>query len=116
MSTVIICGSRSWRDWLPIIRLVDSLPPDTVVIDGHAAGADNIAHLCAKKRGLTTRRYPAKWSLHGRRAGPIRNAEMLKEEKPTHVYAFAYDLENSKGTRNMVERARAAGVAVEVWL
>lgn len=114
MSSVIICGSRTWSDWGVIRKLTDSLSSDTVVVHGAAVGADRIAGVCAKWSGLEVHEYPARWATFGKRAGIVRNADMLEKEKPTHVYAFTNNLLTSRGTRNMVERARAAGVPVSV--
>jgi hypothetical protein len=63
--------------------------------------------------GLPVESFPADWEQYGRAAGPIRNQQML-EAKPDRVFAFHEDLEHSKGTGDMVRRARKAGVPVEV--
>ena len=60
------------------------------------------------------RAFPAKWNEHGKAAGPIRNQQMLTEGKPDLVIAFNDYLPNSKGTLDMVTRARRAGVAIEI--
>lgn len=46
---VIICGSRRWTDRnYPLILLtVQSLPPDTTIIHGAAAGVDTLAQRAA---------------------------------------------------------------------
>jgi hypothetical protein len=49
----------------------------------------------------------ADWRKYGAAAGPIRNQRML-EGPPDIVVAFA----GGKGTADMVQRARAAGIAV----
>jgi hypothetical protein len=58
--------------------------------------------------------YPAQWHKYGRAAGPIRNQQMLAEGKPDLVLAFHDDIDGSRGTKDMVNRARRAGVKVEV--
>jgi len=40
---------------------------------------------------------------------------MLDEGKPTYVLAFHDNLAESKGTKDMVTRAKKAGIPVEVW-
>ena len=112
--TIIICGSRTFADWKLIRDLIDSLPDDTIVVHGAARGADLIAGACAKQRGLEVHEHPAEWDRFGKRAGFLRNAEMLEKERPVYVYAFTGNLATSKGTRDMVRRAREAGVPVEV--
>ncbi len=109
---VLICGSRDFI-WAKEIReLVYSLPDDAVVIHGDATGADTIANRYAVERGLTVLKFPAKWEELGRRAGPIRNQQMLDEGKPTEVHAFYTDKATSRGTADMVRRSRKAGLPV----
>ncbi len=114
--TVLFCGSRDWTAVVPIRHAVAALPAGTVVIHGGARGADTIAGQEAKRRGLEVRVYPALWKKHGRAAGPMRNQQMLDEGKPSEVYAFRRADKPSVGTRDMVQRARSAGVPVREFL
>lgn len=112
---VLICGGRRFSDREAVETLVASLPSDAVVIHGAAPGADSLAGACARTAGLTVEEYPADWKQYGRGAGLVRNRQMLTDGKPDIVYAFPdCPLPKSKGTRNMVEQAIAAGVPVEV--
>lgn len=52
--------------------------------------------------------FEADWHTHGRAAGPIRNRRMIEEGKPDLVVAFP----GGRGTANMVNQARAAGIEV----
>ena len=111
---VLICGDRNYsnaeliRFW--IAKLQDR-SYDTV-IEGEAKGADSIARDEAEKAGLLVDPYPASWNLYGRAAGAIRNTKMLKEGKPDLVVAFNTNIKNSKGTKNMIEQAKKAGIEV----
>ncbi len=111
---VLICGSRDWDDRDPITEYIYSLRKGTIIIHGAARGADTLAGTIARSRGLEVREHPANWEEFGRRAGPIRNATMLAKEKPDLVVAFTLNLAESKGTKDMVQRAIAAGIPVEV--
>jgi hypothetical protein len=109
---VLVCGSRSFRDADQIESLIRTFPKDTIIITGMAPGADIIAYRMALKHGLVPETYPAHWDIYGRAAGPIRNAQMIKEGKPDRVYAFYTDKERSKGTKNMVAQANAHEIPV----
>lgn len=111
---VLFCGDRNWTSAKSIRRELEQLPPDTVIIDGMARGADSIAFYEAQKLGLKSERYPALWGIYGRSAGPRRNEQMLQEGKPDLVFAFHKNLEESRGTKHMVTIARKAGVEVKV--
>jgi hypothetical protein len=63
---------------------------------------------------ITVKVFEAAWDMHGKAAGAIRNQRMLDEGKPDEVWAFTDDLATSKGTADMVRRARKADVPVYV--
>lgn len=107
---ILICGDRDWTASDPINTLLGLCPPDTVVIHGAARGADRIAGRLAAAHGFTVDPYPAEWAKYGPRAGPIRNSLMLTEGKPDEAHAFHNNIDASQGTKDMVEKARKAGV------
>lgn len=111
---VLVCGSRTWTDAATIARVLGELPEGTVIIHGAARGADYLAGIEAEGYGFKLEEYPADWRL-GRRAGPLRNQRMLDEGRPDRVIAFRMP-GPSRGTDDMVRRARAAGIPVEVIL
>ena len=69
----------------------------------------SLAAWWAERRDIPCLRVPAEWSKLGRKAGPIRNALMLRLGQPNLVLAFP----GGMGTRNMTDQAIAAGIAVE---
>lgn len=110
---VLVCGDRNYADKEAIKRtLLDLLRAYdiTCIIEGEAKGADTLGRIVAEELGITVEKYPADWLKYGRSAGPIRNRQMLVEGKPNLVIAFHDDIEHSKGTKNMLEQARKAGV------
>jgi hypothetical protein len=108
---LLICGDRDWDDKELIKKMVLELRP-TVIIDGAAPGADELAAEVAKELGIALEEYPADWEGLGTKAGPIRNTQMLVEGKPELVLAFHDYLETSKGTKDMVRKASVAGVSI----
>lgn len=111
---VLICGSRDWTDVAAIRAALCHVMAENhveLVIDGAARGADSLGHETAVKWNIPTARFPANWQQYGKAAGPIRNQQMLDEGKPDLVLAF-YDPATSRGTKDMVQRARKAGVTV----
>jgi hypothetical protein len=111
---ILICGSRYWSDEKAIFNEMANYDVDTVIITGGCIGADTIAHNLAVKAGMETLVFPARWDKYGKAAGPIRNQQMLDEGLPDLVVAFTEDLENSRGTKDMVTRARKAKIPVRV--
>lgn len=87
------------------------------LIHGAARGADALADEWAVQdgdsEGLTVEAYPAAWDKYGKRAGYIRNQQMLDEGDPDIVVAFRSAGE-SRGTDIMIDLAREAGVPTYV--
>lgn len=112
---VLVCGDRNWSDETMIQLALSTLPSDTVVIEGEARGADRLARKVAERLGMTILPFPADWERYGRAAGPIRNQQMLDEGRPNIVFAFHDDLDHSRGTADMVRRAKKANVSVRIF-
>ena len=112
----IVCGDRNWQAPVPIQRFLEGLPTGrAVVITGGAAGADTVAWNIAKRMGHRAVRVDAPWDSYGKRAGPVRNQWMLelllmfKSAFPNaicDVHAFHANIASSRGTADMVTRAR----------
>ena len=85
------------------------LPPDgTVIISGMARGADSAAVDWSVSNWVKLEEYPADWNKYGKRAGYIRNTQMLEEGKPDMVIAFP----GGRGTEMMCNLAEKKGVPV----
>ncbi len=121
MVRVLITGSRDWWDYdfiFTAIRALHTRTPISLVIEGEARGADRIGRTVAQELGIPVATYPAKWDDHGiykPNAGLLRNQQMLDDGKPDLVLAFHDDLAHSRGTADMVRRARIAGVPVQLY-
>jgi hypothetical protein len=109
---VLVCGGRDYDDRDRVWGELDAIhraTPISCVIEGGARGADYLAARWSATNDLNEHaRFTADWTLHGRKAGPIRNQQMLDQGKPDLVVAFP----GGRGTADMVSRAKAAGVKV----
>ena len=114
---IIVCGNKDFKDRDFCLEKLREMIPAYVnpeIISGHARGVDTFAEEYAGMAGIKCTVFKAEWNLYGKAAGPIRNKAMLNyamEETPV-VIAF-WDL-NSRGTKNMIEQARKAGVKVVI--
>lgn len=105
---VLVWGSRHFNDVELLRKTLDSLPGVGEIIEGEARGADSLAREWGLARNVVVKAFPANWTLYGKRAGPIRNSQMLKEGQPDLVVAFLGP--GSHGTADMIAKAKAAGV------
>ena len=110
---VIICGSRNWNKVElieSVIRLIHKSDGIDLVIHGGCKGADKIAEQMAKTLGIPTKEYLADWKSYGKSAGQKRNQVMIDDGRPDLVLAFHNNIQESKGTKDMISRANKAGI------
>lgn len=117
MKRILICGDREWTNESlmrqEIRRFSDMFGP-FLLVHGAARGADTMAGAICEEMGFPVEAYPADWKRYGRAAGPIRNQQML-DTGPDFVLAFHGHLNESKGTKHMVEIARKASVTTMIF-
>ena len=110
MKVAIVCGDRNWRDK----RLIkEKLIEYRVIklIEGECRGADKLAKEAAEELGIEVVPETANWNEFGLGAGPIRNLKMLTHN-PELILAFHDDIAHSKGTKDMVNKARSKNIQV----
>lgn len=108
---VLVCGGRDYSDRERVNAVLDKLHTEATIetiIEGGARGADRLAREWALSLPVQVETYEADWGAFGSFAGPMRNKVMLAEGEPDLVIAFP----GSAGTRDMVRKARKAGVEV----
>ncbi len=107
---IAIVGSRGFRALAAVRSYVAALPAETIIVTGGAKGVDKAAEEAARAHGLEVIVHLPEWHIYGPKAGPIRNARIVRDADK--LVAF-WDGE-SHGTRNSIELARTKGIPVEV--
>lgn len=131
MRRVLVTGSRFWvwsaEVWQALNEQAEE-HGDLIVVHGDAPGADHLAHLWCGFSGAHEERHPANWergcdrhcyhrprSRNGKpycpMAGHLRNQEMVDLGADV---CLAFPLSDSRGTRDCMKRATAAGIPVIV--
>lgn len=118
---VLVTGSRKWPYPLKVAHELNTLylqhGPFVLVHGACATGADAAAHhwheVAGEDLGCHEVRYPADWTKYGKRAGPIRNAEMVKAGADL---VLAFPVSGGSGTQHTMELARGAGITVEEFV
>mmetsp|Transcript_68560 Transcript_68560/g.161171 ORF Transcript_68560/g.161171 Transcript_68560/m.161171 type:complete len:173 (+) Transcript_68560:67-585(+) len=110
--TVLVSGSRNWSDrsivHSQLTRIAQTLPKEKgtpLLVHGNCRGLDLLAASVALELKWEVSAQPAEWSKLGRRAGPIRNQQMLDEFSPDICLAFPFST-STGGTVDMIRRMR----------
>lgn len=111
---VLVCGSRTWEDVWTIQDALCGLQvehdADLEIIHGGANGADRFADEICRDYGIRQRVFRPNWNKYGKRAGIVRNRQMLDEE-PDLVLAFT---NGTAGTQYTIDSARGREIPVIV--
>tara|TARA_Y100000310_G_scaffold341525_1_gene440936 strand:- start:879 stop:1235 length:357 start_codon:yes stop_codon:yes gene_type:complete len=114
---LLVCGDRNWTDKNKIRQEVIelcSIAHISVIIEGGARGADRLAGEVADELDISLLVFPAKWTEFGKSAGPRRNQQMLDEGQPDQVLAFHNNIQESKGTKHMIDIAQRSNIPVKL--
>lgn len=123
---ILVCGGRSYgmptqqkslettraERWHLVHELATRITLNDMIIAGAAPGADSLAIDWARLAYVPFREFPADWAKYRKRAGFIRNQQMLDEGAPDRVLAFP----GNRGTLDMISRARAARIPVTLCI
>lgn len=112
---ILVTGSRDWDDEKCIFEALskpDVYPTVDILIHGACRGADDIAARIWRGLGGKEISMPADWSKHGKRAGFIRNSEMVAL-KPDICAAFIKN--KSKGAMMTVDLCRKEGIPIHLY-
>lgn len=124
MYKIIINGSRDFNNYtylrlmLKEYIMTNQINPELIeIISGGAKGADTLAIKFAKEYNLNYKVMNADWNKYGKRAGIIRNAEMLTYaiSNPNDiVILISFWNGTSKGTKHMIDISNDKGIIVKV--
>lgn len=117
MRRVLVTGGRNWNNtdtiWCALDRELEELTDEeelVVIHGGCPTGADELADQWAEDSGVAVNVFPADWDTYGKAAGPIRNQQMVDGAD----VCLAFPMGESRGTRDCMRRAKAAGIPVIV--
>jgi len=107
---VCVSGSREYRVLENVDRVLAALPRGIVVVHGGAIGVDSRADGAARRLGLPVEVWEPDWERYGRRAGPLRNREMVA----TCDFLYAFWNGVSRGTASAIQAAIDEDVPFEI--
>ena len=108
---IAIIGSRDFNDYGLLTETLEHLKSNvTQVISGAARGADSLGEQWAKENQIDTLISPANWTLYGKRAGFVRNEDIIKNCD----FCIAFWDGKSKGTNHMIDLAKRYELKITV--
>lgn len=113
---ILVTGSRDWTDWgvlsVALSKIATAHPGEefTVVHGGCPTGADCFADVDATLRGWKVEVHPAYWAINGRRAGILRNMEMVDSGVDI---CLAFIKNGSPGATHCANYAESKGIPVK---
>jgi hypothetical protein len=110
---ILVTGSRDWADprtiELEVFRaLYEWKTPHREAVLIHGAcptGADALADDYARATGMHVIRRPADWDRYGKRAGFLRNVELVELEPDVCLAFIRQDSKGATMTANLAEKA-----------
>lgn len=110
---IAVVGSRDFPDKDFVLRsLADTFDIEDELISGGAKGVDTWAEEWADSQGITAYIYPADWKKHGKKAGFLRNEQIV--EAADMLVAFWAN--KSPGTKHSINLAHNKKIPVVVFI
>lgn len=110
---IAIIGSRTFNDY-DLLRgtIISKFNPSIIdeIVSGGAMGADKLGERFAQEFGIKTNIYLPDWEKYGKRAGFIRNTDIIKNSD----FVFAFWDEKSAGTLDSIRTAKKLNIPVIV--
>ncbi|MGW1673259.1 SLOG family protein [Streptomyces sp. NPDC002324] len=117
---LLVTGSRTWTDAALLEGVIGEVlwlgryrPRDVLLVHGACPrGADALADRFAHEIGMSVCRHPAEWGAYGKRAGFLRNAEMVSAGADL---CFAFIRDGSAGASMTADLAVKSGIPTHIF-
>lgn len=111
---LVVTGGRDYGDRAELRQRLEEIlwycGIDMLIHGGCPTGADAMAGRWAEEHAVPILVFAADWDRYGKRAGPLRNREMIRDGAPDLVLAFP----GGRGTADCIAAAREYGISVTV--
>lgn len=120
MRIALVTGSRDWTHSKQLEHVLEQYGATMVIHGACKTGADAIADRWATANEVDCWRIPARWRMHGKSAGSIRNTLLIDaacqlKGLGNRVEVFGFPLAISRGTWDCLRKAHAKGLDCFVW-
>jgi hypothetical protein len=113
----LVCGPRDWRDADVVKNTIwkmfnDAKHKPSMVVFGDATGVDGYVYDLCRDKKINYATFYADWETHGKKAGQLRNKQMIETCRPTLCIAFQREgMEMTKVTANCLRQCSDAGIS-----
>lgn len=114
---ILVAGGRNFEDYELLKKTLDEIVgefSDVELVSGHARGADTLAEKYAEERDVPIKVFPANWKADWKRAGFIRNTQMIEYIGTENALVVAFWDGESHGTKDTITKAQDRGIEVRV--
>jgi predicted Rossmann fold nucleotide-binding protein DprA/Smf involved in DNA uptake len=105
MTVYGISGTRTYTDYVAFKKSLQYVNDITHIVSGGANGTDTMAERYAKENGIPITIIRADWKTYGKRAGPLRNREIVGRSE----IILAYWDYKSSGTKSTIDISKELG-------
>lgn len=117
---ILVCGGRHFESYglLKVVlgKLIEKFHINistSEIVSGHCQGADMLGEKYAEEYGVSVKRFPADWGKYKRKAGPIRNKQMIDYISGfENKLVVAFTTADTVGTRNTINLAQKNHIPV----
>ncbi len=117
---ILVCGGKHFESYglLKVVlgKLIEKFYINistSEIVSGHCQGADMLGEKYAEEYGISVKRFPADWEKYKRKAGPIRNKQMIDYISGfENKLVVAFTTADTVGTRNTIKLAQKNNIPV----
>jgi len=117
---ILICGGRHFESYglLKVVlgKIIEKFHihiSTSEIVSGHCQGADMLGEKYAEEYGISVKVFSADWEKYKRKAGPIRNKQMIDYISGfENKLVVAFTTADTVGTRNTVKLAQKNNIPV----
>ena len=98
---VAVIGSRSFKDYERLKKVLDTFPKIDLIVSGGAKGADYLAEMYAYENNIPKKIFRPYWDKYGQVAGFRRNKDIVDEADIIDAFWDS----KSRGTKHSIDYA-----------
>lgn len=112
---VLVAGSRSFKDYDKLSKVLDELGDIDEIVSGEANGADALGSKYGLENGIKVKSFIPDWKGIGNGAGYARNKEMANYLDKDKDFAIIFWDGKSRGSKHMIDICASMDIECKVY-